>query len=246
MLPGAIAQAPNSEPSTLPAPDRSAAKKIAVVIDDLGNDMTGTADILDLPIPLTVAVMPFMPSSRKDAEDAHAKGKHVFIHMPMEPLRSHRGWLGPGAITVDLTDEEIRKRVEDAIDNVPFAEGMNNHMGSKATGNERVMRVVLQVCKERGLVFLDSKTNYRSVAGKVARELGIKYVENQMFLDDVATAKHVMKQVRKMVSRLENEDAVVIIGHVGRPGKQTSQVLKTAIPDLQRQAQFVPVSSLAQ
>lgn len=236
----------NAEPVIRPGLPIPPVKKIAVVIDDLGNDMTGTADMLELPIPLTVAVMPFMPSSRKDAEAAHAKGKHVFIHMPMESKRGKRNWLGPGAITLDLSDEEIRKRVEDAVDNVPYAEGMNNHMGSKATGSERVMRIVLQVCKERKLVFLDSKTNHRSIAGKVAKELGVKYVENEMFLDDVASISHVTKQVRKMKARLEDEDVVVIIGHVGRPGKQTSQVLKTAIPELQRHAKFVPVSTLAQ
>lgn len=227
-------------------PDGKPVKKIAVVIDDFGNDMTGTADMLDLPIPLTVAVMPFMPSSRRDAEAAHKKGKHVIIHMPMEPKRGNRSGLGPGAIMLDLSDEEIRKRVEDAIANVPYAEGMNNHMGSKATSNERVMRIVLQVCKEHKLIFLDSKTNYRSVAGKVAKELGVKYVENEMFLDDVATIGHVTNQVRKLKKRLEEDDVCVIIGHVGRPGKQTAQVLKTSIPELKKVADFVPVGTLAQ
>jgi polysaccharide deacetylase 2 family uncharacterized protein YibQ len=232
-------------PAPAPGASPPASKQLAVVIDDLGNGMTGTEEILDMPIPLTVAVMPFLPTTKRDAEWAHAKGKAVFVHLPMEPKRGNRKWLGPGAITLDLPDEEIRRRVEAAIDEVPYAEGINNHMGSKATGNERVMRIVLQVCKERGIVFLDSKTNYRSVAGTVARELGVKYVENELFLDDVATVAHVRKQVRKIKKRLARQQSCVVIGHVGRPGRQTSQVLKAVIPELELQARFVPVRELA-
>jgi hypothetical protein len=207
--------------------------------------MLGTEEMLELPILLTVAVMPFLPTTKRDAETAHAKGKPVFVHMPMEPKHGNPKWLGPGAITVDLSDEEIRKRMEAAIDDVPFAEGVNNHMGSKATGDKRVMRIVLQVCKERGLVFLDSKTNYWSVAGPIARELGVKYVANEMFFDDVPSPAHVRKQVVKLKKKLETKEACVIIGHVGMRGKYTAGVLKESIQELQRQATFVPVRELA-
>jgi len=134
-----------------PTEGEPAAKKvIAFVIDDFGNNMSGTAEILALPVPLTVAVMPFLPSTKQDAELAHQKGHDVFVHMPMEPVKGKRSWLGPGAITTDLSDEEIRSRVQKAIDDVPHAIGMNNHMGSKVTANERIMRIVMQVVKERG------------------------------------------------------------------------------------------------
>lgn len=233
---------PPSAPGTAPA---STNKKLAVVIDDLGNGLSATEDILELPIPLTAAVMPFLKTTKRDAEWAHSNGKAVIVHLPMEPMRAHSRSLGPGAITVDLYDEEIRRRVEAAIDDVPFAEGINNHMGSKATGNKRVMRIVLEVCKERGMLFLDSKTNYHSVAGQIAHELGVKYVENQLFLDDVASIAHVRKQVGELKKRLEKQESCVVIGHVGRPGKQTSQVLRSSIPELERQARFVTVRELA-
>ena len=41
--------------------------KVAIVIDDFGNNMKGTNQMLSLPIPLTVAVMPFLPSTKEDA-----------------------------------------------------------------------------------------------------------------------------------------------------------------------------------
>lgn len=219
-------------------------KQIAIVIDDFGNAMKGTEQMLDLPVKITVAVMPFLPTTKKDAEEAFLKGHDVIVHLPMEPKNGKRSWLGPGAIMTDLSDEEIRRRVEAAIDDVPHAIGMNNHMGSKATSDERVMRVVLQVCKERGLFFLDSRTSYRTVVPKVAAELGVQALHNNVFLDDVYTPHHVSRQIREVKKFLRHHERCVVIGHVGPPGMITSGLLRDAIPGLLKEATFIPVSGM--
>ncbi len=219
-------------------------KQIAIVIDDFGNSMKGTEQMMDLPVKITVAVMPFLPTTKKDAEEAFRKGHDVIVHLPMEPKHGKRSWLGPGAIMTDLSDEEIRKRVEAAIDEVPHAIGMNNHMGSKATSDERVMRVVLQVCKERGLFFLDSRTSYRTVVPKVAAELGVQTLHNHVFLDDVHTPHHVMRQIGEVKKFLQDHERCVVIGHVGPPGLVTSGTLRSAIPGLMSEATFIPISRM--
>ncbi|MFD2611774.1 divergent polysaccharide deacetylase family protein [Paenibacillus gansuensis] len=220
-----------------------AEKRIAVVIDDFGNNMKGTEEMLKLPIPLTVAVMPLLPSSRRDAETAHRLGKEVIVHLPMEPVRGKKSWLGPGAITTDLTNEEIRSRVLAAIDSVPFAVGMNNHMGSKATADPRVMKVVLEVCKDKGLFFLDSRTSFKSVIPQVAEQVGVPVVRNAVFLDDVYSAAHVSKQISKLKMYLDSHQTCVTIGHVGPPGKITSALLAQSIPTF-KTTRFVTVSEL--
>lgn len=221
-------------------------KQVAIVIDDFGSNMQGTKEMFELPITFTAAVMPFLPTTKRDAEWAHRTGNEVIVHLPMEPLSGNTKWLGPGAITTDLSDAEIRRRVNAAVDDVPYAVGMNNHMGSKATADERVMRVVLEVCRERGLVYLDSKTNYRSVAGKVAREVGAKYAENHLFLDDVHTERHIAKQFKLITDYLSDHDRCVAIGHVGaRGGKRTANVLKKNAEQMKEHVDFVPVSQIA-
>lgn len=125
-------------------------KKLAVIIDDLGNGMQGTEEIMALPVKVTVAVMPFLPTTEADARKAHEVGHDVLIHLPLEPKQGPTRWLGPGAILTEMSDEAVRKNVEAAIDNVPYAIGINNHMGSKVTGDERVMSIILDVCRERG------------------------------------------------------------------------------------------------
>ncbi len=162
----------------------------------------------------------------------------------MEPNRGKKEWLGPGAITTDLSDAEIRKRTEAAIDDVPHASGMNNHMGSKVTADERIMRIVLTVIKERGLFFLDSRTTHKSVIPDVAAELDVPLITNHIFFDDVYTTSHISGQMAKLKKKLADLTAVVAIGHVGPPGLKTSAVIRDSIGEISRQAQFVRVSEL--
>jgi polysaccharide deacetylase 2 family uncharacterized protein YibQ len=219
-------------------------KQVAIVIDDFGNGMNGTEEILDLPVPLTIAVMPFLPTTKSDARLAHEKGHEVFVHLPMEPWRGKKSWLGPGAITTELSDAEVRSRVASAIDDVPFAIGVSNHMGSKATSDERVVRIVVAVCKEKGMMILDSRTTDKSVIVKFAKQMAVPYAENQLFLDDIYTTEHISKQMNKLRRLIQKQDQTIAIGHVGPPGKKTAQVIKSYISSIQKEARFVPVSKL--
>lgn len=218
--------------------------KLAIVIDDFGNNMAGSEKILNLPVPLTIAVMPFMPSTKQDAELAHKNGKEVIIHLPMEAKRGKASWLGPGAILSSLSDEEIRKRVEEAIADVPHAVGMNNHMGSKITPDKRIMRIILTVCKEHNLYFLDSKTAQNSVVAEVAEELGVPYIVNNIFLDDQYKHSHIARQMQHVLKTVEVRPHTVVIGHVGPPGKYTASVLEEAVPALTKQAELVPLTTI--
>ncbi|WP_261800029.1 divergent polysaccharide deacetylase family protein [Paenibacillus sp. PAMC21692] len=232
------------QPSESLQPSDRAEKTVSIVIDDFGNGMAGTEEMLKLPVKITAAVMPFLSTTKKDAEAAYKLGHDVLIHMPMEPKYGKKNWLGPGAITADLSDAEVRERVEAAIVDVPHAVGMNNHMGSKITADERIMRIVLTVCKERGLFFLDSKTNYRSVVSKLAQEIGLPVLENNVFLDDVYTAEHISRQVNVIRKHMETHNRTITIGHVGSPGLKTAAVLQQSIPGLQAEAKILKLSEL--
>ncbi|MGG6311516.1 divergent polysaccharide deacetylase family protein [Paenibacillus macerans] len=221
-------------------------RKLAVIIDDLGNHMGGTDDIIAMPVKLTVAVMPFLKTSQEDARRAHEHGHDVIVHLPMEPKQGQPEWLGPGAILSGMTDAEIRKRVDEAIDQVPYAAGINNHMGSKVTGDERVMSIIFDVCRERGLFFVDSKTNYWSVIPRLSREKGLPRLENDIFLDDVNSAEHISGQLRKVLELLNERESCVTIGHVGIQGQKTAAVLKKYIPLLQAEGvEFIGITDLA-
>ncbi|WP_420916853.1 divergent polysaccharide deacetylase family protein [Paenibacillus thiaminolyticus] len=220
-------------------------KTAVIVIDDFGNNSRGTQEVMDLPFKVTAAVMPFLKHTKSDAERAHAAGHEVIVHMPMEALGGKKAWLGPGAITTDLSEDEIRKRVHAAIDNVPHAVGMNNHMGSKVTVEPRVMRVILEVCKERGLYFLDSHTNFRSIVSKVAKEVNIPSLENHIFLDDIHKSSAIKKQFMLMRQHLKNHNVCIAIGHVGSAGHITAAIVKEQMLQMsQEQITFKKVSEV--
>lgn len=236
---GVSAQPEQAKSSSTPPPNR-----MAIIIDDAGNDMKGTKEILNMPVKLTVAVMPFLQTTKKDAEAAHEKGMDVIVHMPMEPIKGRPEWLGPGAITSNLSDQEVRDRVEKAIKDVPYAIGMNNHMGSKITSDKRIMSIVLDVCREHGLFFVDSRTNFRSVVGELAAAKNMPPIGNDIFLDDHNSKAHIRKQLDLAAQHAVDKKNCVVIGHVGHSGMNTSAVIRESITRLQNQVQFVGIGDL--
>ncbi|WP_245864383.1 divergent polysaccharide deacetylase family protein [Paenibacillus donghaensis] len=222
----------------------SRTRRVALIIDDFGNGMKGTDEMFDLPVKITVAIMPFLSTTEQDARRAHERGFDVLLHLPMEPRHGKPQWLGPGAVLANMSDAEIRQRVQAALDNVPYAIGINNHMGSKVTGDKRIMGIVLAVCKERGLFFVDSRTNYRSVAGTMAEASGLPRVENDIFLDDVHTTQHVLKQMLLVGEHAQKHRYCVTIGHVGIQGKVTAAGIRGGIAELKDQVEFIGISEL--
>ncbi|MEF2965414.1 divergent polysaccharide deacetylase family protein [Paenibacillus sp. M1] len=251
--PGGLATVAHASPESNPIPKQNPDKpsvqterRLAIIIDDFGNAMGGTEDMINLPVKLTVAVMPFMRTTAEDAKRAHERGHDVIVHLPMEPKQGRAEWLGPGAILSKMSDEEVRRKVEEAIDNVPYAAGINNHMGSKITEDKRVMGIILEVCMERGLFFVDSKTNYWSITSELRASKGLPDLNNDIFLDDVHSIRHITGQLRKVQELLDQKGKCVAIGHVGVKGKITAAALQQSIPELKAKGvKFVGISELA-
>ncbi|WP_088102402.1 divergent polysaccharide deacetylase family protein [Halalkalibacter urbisdiaboli] len=218
----------------------------SIIIDDFGGDVNGVDEFLTGDIPVTIAIMPFKEQSTEQAELAHKAGHEVMIHLPMEPKKGKASWLGPKAITSTLMDNEIRQIIEDAIENVPHAVGLNNHMGSKIVENERIMRTVVKVLKENSLYIIDSGTSGKSVIPELAEELGVRYATRNVFLDDTFSSRHhVNKQMRKL-STISSEDGKAIgIGHVGIKGKETVAGICNGLSFMEEKGvKLVPISHL--
>lgn len=223
----------------------TAKPRIAIIIDDAGNHMLGTADILSLRRPITVAIMPFLTSSKEDAISAHKAGDEVILHLPMEPVRGKRSWLGPGAITTGMSDAQIKDQVRKDLDEIPYVVGLNNHMGSKASSDERVVRDIVSVAKERGIYIVDSATSMKSKMAAVSREMGVPCVKRRVFLDDVHKPDFVAKQVRQLVDDARETGWSIGIGHVGKFGPSTYQGIVRMLPYIDKEGvKMVRVSDI--
>ncbi len=201
----------------------------AIVIDDLGNELAPAERIAAWKAPVAGAVLPGVAFSAASARALARGGKEVLLHLPMEPAGYPKVRPGPGVILLSQTDAEIVRTLETDLATVPGAVGVNNHMGSVATADPRVMRVVARVLSERGLYFLDSRTTEATVAERTAEEASVPSVSRRVFLDDVETEEAVAKQLAELVRRAREEGSAVAIGH---PYPATMAVLEREMPGL--------------
>jgi len=217
---------------------------LAVVIDDFGFQKKALAlDFFDLPYPLTIAVLPMYRRSRLYAEEAISRGHEVLLHLPMEPLDYPRKDPGRGAVLVEMSPEQIRATVRRDLSQLPPVRGVNNHMGSLATQDMDVMRVVIEELSRDGLFFLDSFTTPRSVAGELAKEYSVPYLRNELFIDDrTESAERVLRMLKRAKTLALRDGKAIVIGHAH---EYTLDALKEFLPDLEEEGiKLVYVSEL--
>ena len=208
---------------------RSRAGDIVLIIDDLGFDGQPLDRLMALDPNINASILPNGTRTAEFARKLHARGFEILCHLPMEP----RGGEAPGrnAILTSMTDEEIARLTRQNIEAVPYARGVNNHMGSRATSDRRVMTSVLRAMPEQ-LYFIDSRTASGSVAEDVARELNVPTAARHVFLDDVATEQAVRQQVRELAGAARKRGVAIGIGH---PYPVTLRVLAEELPELRAQ-----------
>lgn len=215
--------------------------KVAIIIDDCGYNEERCKVFLALPIPITLSILPMTPHGKQIQADAIAAGKSVMLHLPMEP-DSPQFNPGAGAITTEMTDEQVQAQVEADLNSLPDVPGANNHMGSKATSDARVMRDVLGVLQKRRMFFIDSLTSGSTVGESTARELGVPTAERDIFLDNQKDLPYIRGQFKQLQEVALKRGSAIAIGH---PFESTVQALTEAIPQMQNAGiTFVTAESL--
>ena len=212
--------------------DTASSKKIAtivLVIDDFGYRNDSVSDgFLDLNIPITCAIIPGHLQSRKFAQKAFAAGKEVIIHMPME---SSLNTLGEDEYKIKsgMTSEEVEWRIREVLKEMPEAIGMNNHQGSKATTNGKVMGVLGSVLKANNKFFIDSRTTSKTVAEEIMRSIGVPTIRRHVFLDNDDSKDKISERINEVARLAQKQGIAVAIGHA-KPN--TLKAIKDALPKL--------------
>ncbi len=199
---------------------------MSIIIDDLGQSPERDSRTLALPAPVTMAIMPDTPHATEFARQAHKAGKTVILHMPMDPAEGPYAW-HPG-----LPIEELARRLDSALLKVPYAAGVNNHMGSRMTAQREPMAWLMGELQRRHLFFVDSRTSAATVAAAEAQTQGLAHVSRDVFLDDVRTAEAIAQQLQQGIALAHKQGSAVLIGH---PYPQTLEVLERELPRLKSQ-----------
>lgn len=223
----------------LPPPPRYS---IAIVVDDLGLDNKAAEELLRLDVPLTFSILPLRPFSRRIAQRAHAEGREVILHLPLEPKGYPLKDSGNGTLFVSMGEKELLRQLREDLEAVPYIKGVSNHMGSRFMEHGEKVRLVLRELKRKNLFFLDSLTTPKSKGFRIAQELGLKTGKRRLFLDNEIEVKDIKIQLARLIRIARARGKAIGICH---PYPSTITALKEMIPKFQAEGvAIVPLSQI--
>ena len=232
-----ITPLPIPEAASLP----SGLPRLAIVIDDLGNDRAQADSLFRLAYPLTISVLPHEANSGEIAEEAHRRGYQVMLHLPMASNAGDKDEaieLHPG-----MASAAVERTFAAMLDTVPYAAGVNNHEGSLGTADQKLMDELMPLLHERNLFFIDSRTTAATVAETEAHAAGVAAARRNVFLDDEQSAPAIRKQFGLAIRDAREKGSALAIGH---PHPETLEVLTEMLPEAKRQGvRLVFASDLA-
>jgi hypothetical protein len=228
-VPGPAAKLPEEgkkekEASPKPVP------RLALIIDDGGYNLDKVKALMEIGRPFTLAVLPNTPQARKVALLAHQGGAEVMLHLPMEPKEDNRYSLEPDTVLSGMEKGEIQAILQRGLRAVPHVRGVNNHMGSKATEDPRVMKALLEVLKKEGLYYVDSHTSSHSVGPQIARLEGVAFGSNDRFIDQEKDLEAIKKAIRLAMKKAKQEGKAIAIGH---PHPLTARAIREMVPEIE-------------
>jgi uncharacterized protein len=214
-----------------PPPSRPVASRLAIILDDVGGDSASVDAIFALHYPLTLSVLPNHPHSSEIAQEAHRRGYQVMLHLPMESVANETAEsfeLRPG-----MSSAEISSELNSMLRTVPYAAGVNNHQGSRATSDLNLMGELMPLLHARHLFFIDSRTTATTVAYDAAQAAKVPCAfRNVPFLDDVRETAAIRHQLEIAAYDALEKGRAVAIGH---PHPATLRALAEFLPHTESQ-----------
>lgn len=233
---------PTLPPPAVKAPGPFRKGQVVIIMDDLGRSLPQARKLLAIEQPVTLAILPGEPHATAVAEAAHAAGREVMLHLPMEPQGYPVVDPGDDALLLNKDDEQLRRELLVLLARVPHAVGANNHMGSRFTEDERGMAAVMKVLRDHGLFFVDSLTSNHSVASRAGEQAGVSVVRRDVFLDNVAEVGAIVREIERLAEKARRNGSAIGICH---PYPETLEALQKELPRLAREGvEFVKVAGL--
>ena len=215
--------------------------QLALIIDDVGYDMRAFQRLLELPLNMTISILPDSPYAAEAARMAHQHGLTVMLHMPMQTANpKYKQKMERFYLHKDMTKQAFTDVFEAALAKVPYVVGINNHMGSLLTEDSKSMLWLTELCAKHDLFFIDSRTSSASVGAKIAEETGISWNERDIFLDHSVETEKLQHAWDSAISCAKRNDHCILLAH---PHKETVTFLEQQIQAINHQ-QFVSITDV--
>lgn len=188
-------------------------KKLAIVIDDLGNSYNMDEGFADFNYSLTLAVLPNRDYSLESANLFQSFDRfETILHLPLEPLDEIH--YEEEMIFAGMSKKEISADFEQAYQSLGGnVAGINNHKGSKFTSDEESMTYLLEEIEEKEMYFLDSFTIHTSLGYDLAQQMGIDSCKRDVFLDYEDQESEIREKLYESVNLALEKGEAIAIGH---------------------------------
>ena len=217
----------------------ASAAKVAIIMDDIGYRQSDI-NTLNLPVAVTFSILPYTPLGQQIAQQAAQQQREIMLHMPMEA--DNGKYPGPGAVMANMSAQSIQQQLQLALNDLPQAVGLNNHMGSKVTQMPAAMQAMAEWLAKQNLYFVDSRTTVRTRAEQAARAKGIATLHRHVFLDNQLSEAEMQAQLRRLIALAKKQNNAIAIAH---PHPQTVAFLADVEQRLRKHGiELVPVSQL--
>lgn len=200
---------------------------VSIIIDDLGYNLERGRQAIEIPAPLTYSILPHTPYSRPLATLAHLRHKDVLLHLPMEG--SHPDGNEPDSLNDRMPESVFRNTVENQLLSVPYAVGVNNHMGSLLTPRSLQMNWLMEELAGHSLFFVDSRTTAATVAAPAAHRNNVPFLQRDVFLDNEKDAASIRAAFHRFIELANERHGAVAIAH---PFPETLSTLAELLPEL--------------
>ena len=205
--------------------------RLAILLDDFGNDLNAADAIFAFHVPITLSVLPYKAHSQEIAREARKHGCEVMLHLPMQSRANEMA--EQYELKAGLSSEEVQNIVTKMLEAVPEADGVNNHQGSQATSNGALMSELMPVLKDAGVFYVDSRTTTETVAYDAAKRDGVRTAfRNVPFLDDIQNKLAVKRQLQIAIRGAKEKGEAIAIGH---PHAVTLEALREMLPEVKKQ-----------
>ena len=158
--------------------------RIALIVTNLGLSATYTKAALKLlPEDITLSFSHVAPRLKSWIREARQKGHEVLMDIPMEPLGFPKNDPGRATLLTSSNEVENLNRLEHVMKKAGGYVGLLGTLGTKFMLHSETFLPILKTIKQRGLIYVDSRSTSRSLGPELASSIQLPRAFNNIFID---------------------------------------------------------------
>lgn len=227
-----------------PSDPREGRPRIAVILSGLGLSRAATIEaIRKLPGDVTLAFDPYAKGLNDWVIRARQAGHEVLLTVPMEPIGFPARDEGPLALQTSLKPPDNVKRLEAVLSRMSGYVGVRSTPATQFALSEEALKPVLEAIKARGLMFVDGGEQPKTLAPKLATQIGLPRAVSNMVVDSTPSRAAIDAKLAELETMARQNAVAVATAHAY---PVTVERLVAWIPTLEgKNLALVPVSAIA-